>query len=183
MIETIHDQPEKTDPMTSSKNPLERLFESASLGGPENAVGFVLWRIVHRYVREVDRVLAPLELTHLQFTTLILAAWLGRTDSAVTQTKIARFGDVHPMQVSLMLKALEAKALVSRQRTATDVRAKRVEVTAAGVTVLRQALPVVNAVQDYMFGDAGRPGGGVLTALLRIEASLSEKDNCAMSSV
>ncbi len=169
--------------MQTDARPLDHLFDAASLGGPENAVGFVLWRVVHRYVREVDRVLAPLDLTHLQFTTLILAAWLGRTDDAVTQAKMARFGDVHPMQVSLMLKALEAKALVTRLRSASDVRAKRVEVTAAGVTALRRALPLVNEVQGRLFGDAGRPGGGLLAALLRVEEEeLPSKDVGRMSS-
>ena len=34
---------------------LTELFETASLGGPERAVGFVIWRVMHRYVRAADR--------------------------------------------------------------------------------------------------------------------------------
>jgi hypothetical protein len=30
------------------------LFATSSLGAPENAVGFVLWRVMHRYQRAAD---------------------------------------------------------------------------------------------------------------------------------
>jgi DNA-binding MarR family transcriptional regulator len=121
---------------------IKELFETASLGAPENAIGFVLWRVVARYQRELDRALAVLDLTNLQFMTLAMAAWMGCSGEAVTQTELARFGGIQPMQVSLMLKTLERKGLVVRRRSTTDVRAKRIEVTSAGLTTLRHALPV-----------------------------------------
>ena len=148
------------------------LFRTASLGGPDHAIGFVLWRLVNRYVREVDRSLAAagLDLTHLQFETLIQAAWLGREGQAATQAELARFGGIQPMQVSLMLKTLEGKGLVARPRDPSDIRTKRVEVTAAGVAALRRALPVVIDVQRRLFGERGSPGGGLVNSLLDLEA-------------
>ena len=156
--------------MSTSARALTRLFETVSLGAPENAVGFVLWRVVHRYQREADRALAPLDLTNLQFMTLALAAWLGRQGEAVTQSDIARAGDIQPMQVSHMLKTLESKDLVTRRRHAADVRAKQIELTADGLKTLRLALPVVIDVQRRLFGPEGRVGGGLLTALLRFDS-------------
>ena len=155
--------------MSNDARPVATLFETVSLGAPENAVGFVLWRVVHRYQREVDRALASLDLTNLQFMTLVLAAWLGRSGEAVTQAEIARFGDIQPMQVSHMLKTLESKGLVDRPRSTSDVRAKRVEITASGLTALGRALPVVISVQRKLFGEEGGPGGSLLTILLRLD--------------
>lgn len=155
--------------MSADARALTDLFATASLGAPEKAVGFVMWRVLHRYVREVDHALAPLDLTHLQFTTLAMAAWLARAGEPVTQTELARHGDIHPMQVSHMLKALEDKGMVARRRSTTDVRAKHVEVTTAGSEVLRRALPVVIDVQHQVFGDEGNPGGTLLNALLTLE--------------
>ena len=155
--------------MGTDTRALEDLFATASLGAPENAVGFVLWRVVHRYVREIDRALAPLDITHLQFTTLTLAAWLGRSGNAVTQGELARFGDIHPMQVSLMLKALEGKAMITRVRSRSDVRAKHVELTRAGLETLHRALPIAINVQQRLFGDQGRPGGALLASLQEVE--------------
>lgn len=153
------------DPQT-----LAELFAAETLGAPENAVGFVLWRVFHRYVREIDRALAPVDLTHLQFTVLALTTWMGRSGEPVTQVTLARFGDIHPMQVSQVLKALEVKGMVARPRSAADPRAKHIEATEAGVAALRQAMPLAITVQRRLFGDAGAPGGSLLTALTRLQA-------------
>lgn len=169
--------------MSNNARAIKELFETASLGAPENAVGLVMWRVVHRYLREVDRALATLDLTHLQFMTLTMAAWLGRSGDAVTQTELARFGNIHPMQVSHMLKTLESKRLVARARSRSDVRAKRVAVTAAGVKVLYRALPSVIEVQRRFFGEEGRAGGSLLNALLRLDVeSVAEAAQTARKS-
>ncbi len=154
----------KSDPET-----LQEMFRTVSLGAPENAVGFVLWRIASRYQREADRALAPMGVTNLQFVTLTLLAWLGRFGEPVTQVELARFGGIHPMQVSQTLKLLEKKNLVSRRRSSSDTRAKCLELTQAGLKILRQALPAMIEVQTRLFGEAGRPGGNLLTTLLLLE--------------
>jgi DNA-binding MarR family transcriptional regulator len=155
--------------MTTDPRSLADLFANETLGSPDNAVGFVLWRVVHRYVRDIDRVLAPLELTHLQFTVLAMTAWMARSGDPVTQISLARFGDIHPMQVSQVLKALEAKGFVARPRSTTDIRAKRIEIIESGVAALRQAMPLAIAVQTRLFGEAGAPGGSLLKALARLQ--------------
>lgn len=149
---------------------LTLLFSTLSLGSPENAIGFVLWRLSHRFQRETDRLLAPLDLTHLQFTTLTMTAWLSRSAALVPQAEIARFCDMHPMQVSLMLKALETKGLVSREKSQRHARAKQVAVTRTGAAALERALPLVVELQRSLFGDEGLPGGPMLGALLALDA-------------
>ncbi|WP_051580908.1 MarR family winged helix-turn-helix transcriptional regulator [Pseudonocardia acaciae] len=158
--------------MRADASDLRDLFETASLGAPERAVGFVMWRVLHHYVREVDRALGALDLTHLQFTTLAMAAWLGRRDEPTTQARLARSADIHPMQVSHMLKALEGKGMVARPRGTSDVRTKHIELTRAGVAALRRAMPVVIDVQRRVFGEAGRPGGDLLSTLVRVDEAL-----------
>jgi MarR family transcriptional regulator, organic hydroperoxide resistance regulator len=157
--------------VTNDATAIGDLFATATLGSPERAVGFVLWRVLHRYVREADRVLADLDLTHLQFQTLALAAWLGQTGEPVTQVELARAGDIGTMQVSHMMKALESKGWVRRARSASDVRAKNVELSPAGIAVLQRAIPLMVEVQRDLFGKDGAPGGRLLDALQRAEAS------------
>jgi MarR family transcriptional regulator, organic hydroperoxide resistance regulator len=155
--------------MKKKASALNEIFDTVSLGAPEKAVGFVLWRVLHRYIREIDRALEPLDLTHLQFTTLAMTGWLGRTGEPVTQSAVARAAEIHPMQVSLMLKSLDAKGLIQRTRSVADPRAKHIVLTAAGMRSLRAALPVVIGVQKRLFGESGGPGGDLLKALLRVE--------------
>lgn len=147
------------------------VFAEPAFGSPDKAIGFVLWRVMHRYVRELDRALAPLDLTHLQFTVLALAAWLTQSDEQVSQSRLARFGDIHPMQVSNVLKALEAKAMVLRAPDPDDTRSKIVTVTKCGRDVLREAFPIAVDVQHDLFGDAGQPGGALHEQLLAIDRS------------
>ncbi len=148
-----------------------------ALGAPENAVGFVMWRIVQRYQREVDRALISCDLTNLQFITLALVAWFEQENQSVTQIELARWADIHPMQVSRTLKALDAKKMVSRRQSKADARAKRVEVTRLGVNALRRALPRVIAVQSQIFGESGRPGGALLEGLIQLYNNLPEEKN------
>ena len=155
--------------METDPHAIADLFETVSLGAPQNAVGFVLWRVVHRYQREVDQALRPLGLTHLQFVVLALAAWTARDGEASTQSELAALGDIHPMQVSKVLGALERDALIARTPSPRNALAKRVAVTAKGLQALRAALPLGIAIQARLFGDGGRPGGHLLETLVRID--------------
>ena len=145
------------------------MFEDVSLGAPERAIGFVMWRIVHRYQREVDQALRLLDLTHLQFVMLTLVAWQARSGELATQAELAKFGDIHPMQVSNVLKALEQKGAILRTPAPSNALAKHVDITSAGISALRQALPIVIQIQARLFGDEGRPGGRLLDTLVLID--------------
>jgi DNA-binding MarR family transcriptional regulator len=160
----------------ASTNAIRRMFEAVSLGAPENAIGFVFWRITARYQREMDRALEPVGLTNLQFVSLALTAWFSRSGDVTNQAQIARFGGIHPMQLSQMLKALEFKGFISRQQSSSDSRAKEVTVTRSGVVALRQALPLAIRVQAKLFGDSGRPKGDLHEILLGVDRSLAEMD-------
>ena len=155
--------------MSSDARVLAEMFETVSLGAPQNAVGFVMWRVMHRYVREVDQVLKPLDLTHLQFTTLTLVAWIARTGHTANQSELARFGDIHPMQVSNVLKVLEQKGMIERTPSPGNALAKQVAITLVGIAAVRSALPPVIEVQERLFGEEGRPGSSLLKLLVRID--------------
>lgn len=155
--------------MAKKEPAIQKLFDEVSLGAPEHAVGFLLWRVTLRYVREMDRALEPLGLTNLQFETLIQSAWLGRGGEQVTQSDLARFGEIHPMQVSQMLKMLEGKGLIARVVSESDRRAKYVKVTGPGLSALRRALPLVLEVQLQFFGEQGRVGGSLLAELVKLD--------------
>ena len=153
--------------MAADRRALAQMFADVTLGSPDNAIGFVLWRLVHRFQRKIDRALAEANLTHLQFTTLALVAWLSREEGVAQQVDISRQGDIHPMQVSLMLKTLAAKGLVIRTPSEARPPGKCVEITPEGIAALRRAMPLAIEVQRDMFGEPGRPGGSLLKALLQ----------------
>jgi DNA-binding MarR family transcriptional regulator len=124
----------------------------------------------------MDRALEPLGLTHLQFVSLALSAWFARFGGASSQAQLARFGGIHPMQLSQLLVALEKKGFVTRTRSATDSRAKEVWLTQSGLQVLRRALPHGIAVQAKLFGDAGRPDGALHEVIQQVDRLLAGMD-------
>ncbi|TPG65354.1 MarR family winged helix-turn-helix transcriptional regulator [Hymenobacter nivis] len=137
---------------------LAQLFARAPFSHPTEASGFLLWRVAHRYQRDIDRACAAVDLTHLQFITLLLSGWLGRAGAIVSQVELAATSGIHPMQLSQVLKALEQKALVERPRNPADSRRKQVQLTAAGVHALTQAIPLAEAAQRQFFeGVADQP--------------------------
>jgi DNA-binding MarR family transcriptional regulator len=144
---------------------LDAFFATTTLGSPDAAVGFVLWRLVHRFQREMNRDLAPLDLTHLQFTVLALVAWSNRDGKVVTQAELARSYDIEPMQVSQMMKVLEAKTLIIRRSPKAGTRLKCAEITPKGLALLAEAMPIAVDLQRRMFGPAGQPGGKLLKRL------------------
>ena len=140
--------------MPEAPTTVSSLIEGSRLKRPEAATGFLLWRVSLRYVREVDRVCAGVDLTHLQFAMLALAGRLAREGQSVSQTMIAETSDIHPMQVSAVLKMLEGKTLIVRSRGTTDGRLKLVDLTPAGLEALKRAIPLVERVQIDFFGAA-----------------------------
>ncbi len=155
---------------------IRQMFEEVSLGAPENAIGFVLWRITSHYQREMDRALSTVDLSNLQFVTLALVGWLERSGTVATQVELSRFGGIHPMQLSQMLKTLEAKQFILRKRDATDSRAKQVMLTRRGFETLRKALPQAIEVQGRLFGADGARGGSLLKSLLEVDRQLNWTD-------
>lgn len=147
------------------KTDLQAIFKSSNLKQPEDAVGFLLWRVAHHYQREIDRACAEVDLTHLQFVVLVIAAWLGIQSDPVTQTSLATFSGIHKMQISAVLKALEAKEFVERPRGGRDERVKHVRLTTEGVAILYEALPLVDAAQTRFFGSNERIGTDLHKAL------------------
>ena len=152
--------------MSVDPTELKDFFANSSLGAPDRAIGFVLWRLNRRFQREMDRALAGLDLTYLQFATLAIVAWINRSGEPVTQAELARQSDIEPMQVSQMLKVLEAKGWVARRAAATNASAKHTEITETGLATLRAAMPKGVDVHRRLFGDHGRPGSPALDVLL-----------------
>ena len=159
------------------KQELRSIFESTSLERPEDTVGFLLWRVGHRYQRDIDRACADVNLTHLQFIVLVISAWLGRGPDPVTQSNLSSFSGIHKMQVSAVLKALESKELVTRERHDSDERVKQVQLTPGGLATLINALPLVEAAQVHFFGPRMELGNNLHTALKQIVGSWQEEDD------
>ncbi len=129
---------------------------SEAPSGPGESPGFLLWQTTLRWQRAVSAALRPHDLTHVQFVLLTSAWWLEQSSEAPTQRRLADHAATDAMMTSQVLRALEAKALITRTPDPQDTRAKRIRLTQAGQARVAAALPAVEAVDEHFFQAAPR---------------------------
>lgn len=116
--------------------------------------GLLLWRVTNVWQAAQRAALKPFDLTHVQFVLLASLTWL-TGDGAVTQRALAEHAATDPMMTSQVLRALEARGLVARNRHPDDRRAMQVSVTEAGVSLVNRAIGAVERCDAEFFASLG----------------------------
>jgi DNA-binding MarR family transcriptional regulator len=149
-------------------------------GGPAESPGFVLWHLTLLWQRRIATVLAPMDLTHAQFVLLACTWWLCETGEQPNQRQVAQQAGTDAAMTSQVLRTLERKGLVERAVDPHDSRARRLRPTAAGLSLARDAVVAVEAVDAEVFGDGA---GDLVAALHRIDRDLHPAEPDAGSAV
>ncbi|WP_248966329.1 MarR family winged helix-turn-helix transcriptional regulator [Sphaerisporangium perillae] len=136
---------------------------------PDDSPGLLLWHVTLRWQRDIAAVLAPLDLTHVQFVLLTTTWWLNSQGEDPNQLSVARQAGTDVKMTSQVLRKLEAKSLIRRQVDTADTRAKRLRVTDRGAELARQAVTAVEATDAAFFQSI--PDLAALLAMLRPLAS------------
>ena len=144
---------------------LDAVFAASDVRHPCDSLGFLVWQVTHAWQRHVEERLEPFGLTHLQFVVLISTAWHMKQGAAPSQAMLARWAQIHPMQVSQVVKLLMTKGLLLREKMPNDARVHRLALTAEGLARLGAAVPVMKAAHHSFF-DAVRGTEEPLKALL-----------------
>jgi MarR family transcriptional regulator, organic hydroperoxide resistance regulator len=130
------------------------------MGTPDKpTTGFLIWRLSTKWRAEVDRALAPLGLTHAQFSVLAALAGMTRAGTRPNQRQLAEFTGLEPLYVSRLARALESAGLVERPVHPDDPRAVRLALTAHGRTVAAEAVAIVHERHAELTRPIGGPGG------------------------
>lgn len=138
---------------------------------PDDSPGFLLWHVTLRWQREIAAVLAPLDLTHVQFVLLTTTWWLNSQGQDPNQLGVATHAGTDVKMTSQVLRKLEAKSLIERETDTADTRAKRLRVTDRGARLAEQAVAAVEAADAAFFRSV--PDVGALLAMLRPLAGLT----------
>jgi DNA-binding MarR family transcriptional regulator len=119
--------------------------------GPEESPGFLLWQVSTKWRRQIEAKLAALDLSHPQFVILASIRWLTRNGKLVTQVELARHAGTDINMTSQILRTLEKKGLIERQRREGDERSKFPSLTKSGSALIERALPIVETVDHAFF--------------------------------
>ncbi|MBS2537978.1 winged helix-turn-helix transcriptional regulator [Catenulispora sp. NF23] len=139
-------------------------------GGPADHPGFLLWRVTLSWQREIAAVLAPLDLTHVQFVLLACTYWLNEQGLVPNQATVAEQAGTDVKMTSQVIRTLETKGLITREVDPADTRARRLRVTPIGADLAPRAMAAVEAT-DAVFFDPVTSSHAIsmLTKLAHIE--------------
>ncbi|WP_412538918.1 MarR family transcriptional regulator [Longispora sp. K20-0274] len=134
--------------------------------------GFLVWRLSMRWRVAVDRALAPLGLTHAQYSLLGSLHGMHSAGQRPSQRQLADHTGLEPLYVSKLARTLEAAGLVARTPDPTDTRAVRLSLTPAGVELSGRAVTVVRDVFDGLLAPLGGLDGAATGDFARTLSTL-----------
>ncbi len=116
----------------------------------EDSPGYLLLKVSLEWRSMIEDALQQFDLTHPQFIILATTAWLTQNHEKISQIDISRTAGLDPNTTSQILRGLEKKKLIKRTRSLNE-RSKSPVLTAIGVDVLTQAVPAVEATDQFFF--------------------------------
>lgn len=129
--------------------------------------GFLLWRVAMKWRVAVDRAVAPLGLTHAQYSLLASLYGMVRVGERPSQRRLADHTGLEPIYVSKLVRALERSGLVERSGNPADTRAVQLTLTPSGTDVVVQAIAVVADLQEHLTESLGGTRSARTRALVR----------------
>ncbi|MER5428278.1 MarR family transcriptional regulator [Streptomyces sp. NPDC002588] len=152
-----------------------------SKGSERATPGFLVWRLSTKWRVAVDRAVAPLGLTHAQYSLVASLYGMQRDGERPSQRRLADHTGLEPLYVSKLARALESAGLIERTRDPRDPRAVQLALTEQGQDVTGRAIKVVQGLLERLLEPLGgldsartREFTGELTALLDVPLDSSE---------
>ncbi len=98
----------------------------------------------------IDRAVAPLGLTHAQYSLLASLRGLTHRGDRPSQRQLADHIGLDAIFVSKLISTLERNGLVQRAQHPSDSRAVELTLTETGIEVIDRAIVTVLALQDQL---------------------------------
>lgn len=121
--------------------------------------GSLVWHLAMRWRNEVDRAIAPLGLTHAQYSALASLHSLAERGISPSQKELADYTGLQPIYMSKLVRALETTGYLRRQKHHSDTRAVSLILSETGLSVISEARAIVKALDARLTGPLGGPDG------------------------
>ena len=119
--------------------------------------GFLVWRLSMKWRAAVDRAVAPLGLTHAQYSVLASLYGMNRRGVFPSQRQLAEHTGLEPIYVSKLARTLERAGLLERPESPSDSRAVQLALTPAGRGTATAAIGVVAELLQRLLAPLGGP--------------------------
>jgi MarR family transcriptional regulator, organic hydroperoxide resistance regulator len=125
------------------------------IAGERPTAGFLVWRLSTKWRVAVDRAVAPLGLTHAQYSVLGSLYAMQRAGIRPSQRQLADRTGLEQLYVSKLVRSLAAAGIARRVPDPVDTRAVQLSLTAAGIEVAERAIAVVRQLTDQLLAPLG----------------------------
>src|SRR3954447_5110108 len=116
--------------------------------GHTPTVGSLVWRLSMKWRAAVDRAVAPLGLTHAQYSLLGSLFGMNRSGLRPSQRELADHTGLEPIYVSKLVRTLDRAGLVERAEHPADTRAVQLTIPPHGTDIAEQAVAIVGELLD-----------------------------------
>jgi DNA-binding MarR family transcriptional regulator len=127
------------------------------VGNESPTPGFLVWRLSMKWRAAVDRAVAPLGLTHAQYSVLASLYGMNRRGDFPSQRRLAEHTGLEPIYVSKLARTLERAGLLERPESPSDTRAVQLALTPTGNDTAAAAIGVVAALLQRVLSPLGGP--------------------------
>jgi len=113
----------------------------------------LFWRVIKLFIRNKKHILENLNLTCSQFEILSAIHHLQGVKTDIIQTELSEKASIDPMTTSTILRNLEKKGLITRQRSVINTRTVIVELTKDGIELLEKAYYQIKLSSELIYQD------------------------------
>lgn len=129
------------------------------------SIGFLIWRVVNKWQKEHKSVLATHDITPVQLLLLAGLEEMASDSELIKQSELANYCGADAMMTSQVVRSLEKRKLLKRDKHERDGRAIKLTLTKRGENLLREVLPKMLATDLGFFTGLGKRTGEFADAL------------------
>jgi len=128
-------------------------------------IGFLIWRVVNKWQKEQKSVLASHNITPVQLLLLAGLEEMSSNSESIKQSELAHHCRADAMMTSQVVRSLEKRKLLKRNKHERDGRAIQLTLTKRGECLLHEVLPKMLATDLGFFNGLGERTGEFADAL------------------
>lgn len=113
----------------------------------------LMWRVIKLFIKNKKQTLEKLDLTCSQFEILSAIYYLQKLKTGIIQAELSERAGIDPMTTSTILRNLEKKGHIIRNRSVVNTRTIVVELTADGVELLEEAYQLMRLSGELIYED------------------------------
>jgi len=116
-------------------------------------IDILIWRVIKLFIKNKKHILENLNLTCSQFEILSAIHYLQSVKTDIIQAELSEKAAIDPMTTSTILRNLEKKGLITRQRSTVNTRTVIVNLTKGGIELLEKANHQMKLYTELIYKD------------------------------